>query len=95
MKLSILIPLYNKEKYIERCLKSLLTQDISPNEYEIIIVDDGSKDSGALIVQNASVQKTLLDRKMSASQKYRELFVGKKGIWAFDHIPFLLSMVIG
>ncbi|MER3373043.1 MAG: glycosyltransferase [Allomuricauda sp.] len=50
MKLSILIPLYNKEKYIERCFKSLLDQDLSPNEYEIIIVDDGSKDSGAAIV---------------------------------------------
>ena len=52
MKLSILIPLYNKEKYIERCFKSLLEQDLSPNEYEIIIVDDGSKDSGASIVQS-------------------------------------------
>ncbi len=52
MKLSILIPLYNKEKYIERCLKSLLDQDISPSEYEIIIVDDGSKDSSAQIVEN-------------------------------------------
>lgn len=51
MKLSILIPLYNKEKYIDRCLKSLLAQDVAPNEYEIIIVDDGSKDSGAEIVQ--------------------------------------------
>ncbi|MBO0323571.1 glycosyltransferase [Muricauda sp. CAU 1633] len=50
MKLSILIPLYNKEKYIERCFKSLLDQDLSANEYEIIIVDDGSKDSGAAIV---------------------------------------------
>lgn len=52
MKLSIVIPLYNKEKYIDRCLKSLLAQDISPNEYEIIIVDDGSKDSGGLIAHN-------------------------------------------
>ena len=51
MKLSVIIPLYNKEKYIERCLHSLLTQDISPIEYEIIIIDDGSKDSGAQIVQ--------------------------------------------
>ncbi|NJB70290.1 glycosyltransferase involved in cell wall biosynthesis [Saonia flava] len=50
MKLSILIPLYNKEKYIERCFKSLLDQGLSNNEYEIIIVDDGSKDSGAAIV---------------------------------------------
>lgn len=52
MKLTILISLYNKEKYIERCLKSLIEQDVSPNMYEIIIVDDGSKDSGGLIVQN-------------------------------------------
>ncbi|MEJ1222346.1 glycosyltransferase [Sediminicola sp. 1XM1-17] len=52
MKLSILIPLYNKEKYIERCLESLLAQDLSLNDYEIIIVDDGSKDSGPLIVKN-------------------------------------------
>lgn len=51
MKLSIIIPLYNKEKYIERCIKSLLAQDISQNEYEILIVDDGSTDSGTLIVQ--------------------------------------------
>ncbi|EAR01115.1 glycosyltransferase [Maribacter sp. HTCC2170] len=51
MKLSVIIPLFNKEKYIERCLNSLLAQDISPIEYEIIIIDDGSKDSGAQIVQ--------------------------------------------
>lgn len=47
-----MIPLYNKEKYIERCLKSLLAQDLPSKEYEIIIVDDGSKDSGPSIVQN-------------------------------------------
>lgn len=52
MKLSILIPLYNKEQYIERCFKSLLDQDLVENEYEIIIVDDGSKDNGAVIVQD-------------------------------------------
>lgn len=52
MKLSIVIPLYNKEKYIDRCLTSLLTQDVSPNEYEIIIVDDGSKDSSGPIAHS-------------------------------------------
>ena len=52
MKFSIIIPLYNKEKYIERCLDSLLDQGLEPNEYEVIIVDDGSKDSGALVVEN-------------------------------------------
>lgn len=52
MKLSIVIPLYNKEKYIDRCLKSLINQDISPSEYEIIIVDDGSTDSSCTMAQN-------------------------------------------
>lgn len=51
MKLSVVIPLYNKEKYVERCLESLINQDILSNEYEIVIVDDGSKDSGATIVE--------------------------------------------
>jgi glycosyltransferase involved in cell wall biosynthesis len=51
MKLSVVIPLYNKEKYIDRCIKSLLTQDIALDDYEIIIVDDGSKDNGHLICQ--------------------------------------------
>lgn len=54
MKLSIVIPLYNKEKHIERNLKSLLEQDLSPNEYEIIIVDDGSTDSGAQLAKSYS-----------------------------------------
>jgi len=51
MKLSIVIPLYNKEKYIDRCLQSLLNQDLSSSEYEIIIVDDGSTDSSFAIAQ--------------------------------------------
>ncbi|CAN0605462.1 unnamed protein product, partial [Ectocarpus sp. 12 AP-2014] len=34
------------------CLDSLLDQGLEPNEYEVIIVDDGSKDSGALVVEN-------------------------------------------
>ena len=56
MKLSIVIPLYNKEKYIDRCLLSLLNQDLLPTEYEIIVIDDGSTDSGGDIV-NAYAEK--------------------------------------
>ncbi|MGF1560353.1 MAG: glycosyltransferase family 2 protein [Flavobacteriaceae bacterium] len=52
MKLSILIPLYNKEKYIERCLDSIFNQDLSREDYEVIIVDDGSKDNGVNVVEH-------------------------------------------
>lgn len=43
MKLSVIIPYYNADKWIGRMLDSLLKQDLSAEEYEIIVVDDGSK----------------------------------------------------
>jgi len=42
--ISIIIPTYNEEKNIERCLKSLKNQTIPRNEFEVIIVDGQSKD---------------------------------------------------
>lgn len=44
-ELSIIIPVYNKEKYIDRCVKSVLSQTFS--DFELIIVNDGSKDNSA------------------------------------------------
>lgn len=44
MKLSIIIPFYNADKWIGRMLQSLLNQDLATEEYEVIVVDDGSKD---------------------------------------------------
>ena len=41
-KISIIVPAYNAEKTMDRCLQSLVTQEDS--NIEIIIVDDGSKD---------------------------------------------------
>lgn len=49
MKLSIIIPAYNVEQYIEKCLNSCLEQDIPTNEYEIIVVNDGSLDASLAI----------------------------------------------
>lgn len=51
-KLSIIVPIYNVEPYLRKCVESLLTQDLPPAEYEIILVDDGSTDgSGELAEQ--------------------------------------------
>ncbi len=47
MKFSIIIPVYNVEKYIERCLLSVLNQ--SYQNYEVIVIDDGSKDKSGEI----------------------------------------------
>lgn len=44
-KMTIGVPVYNAEKYLCRCLDSLLRQGIEPCYYEILCIDDGSKDS--------------------------------------------------
>ena len=48
MRFSILVPVYNVEKYLEQCVDSLLSQDYN-GEYEIILVDDGSTDHSGKI----------------------------------------------
>ena len=44
--LSIIIPLYNCEKYIKQCLDTIFRQEMNESEFEVIVIDDGSKDSG-------------------------------------------------
>ena len=44
---SIIIPVYNIEKYIEECVNSVLVQ--SYKNFEVILVDDGSKDRSSII----------------------------------------------
>ena len=47
-KVTVIIPVYNSEKYISKCLDSILNQ--SYDDYEILIVNDGSKDNSKRIV---------------------------------------------
>ena len=49
---SIIVPVYNTEKYLKRCLDSILSQTLK--EIEIIIVDDGSKEACALLCDEFS-----------------------------------------
>lgn len=46
MKLSVIIPLYNCGSYIIRCLDSIYNQGLKNEDFEIIVVNDGSTDSG-------------------------------------------------
>ena len=43
--LSIIIPLYNCEKYIKQCLDTIFRQEMNESDFEVIVIDDGSKDS--------------------------------------------------
>lgn len=60
MRLSIIIPVYNVEKYISDCLDSVLDQGLHTDDYEIIVVSDGSTDGSLKIAQTyASVNNNI------------------------------------
>lgn len=54
LEISVIIPAYNAEKYIEHCIKSVCNQSVK--NIEIIVVDDGSKDKTLSICQKYSEQ---------------------------------------
>lgn len=62
MKLSIIIPVYNVEAFIDRCLNSILIQTECEFEIEVIIVNDGSSDMSLFIAE-------------SFAKKYSNVFV--------------------
>ena len=46
-KISIIVPIYNAQKTLERCIDSILNQDFS--DFELLLIDDGSKDNSGKI----------------------------------------------
>lgn len=60
MKLSIVIPVYNVEKYVSECLDSCLEQNIDITDYEIIIVNDGSTDNSANLINLYAKQSNII-----------------------------------
>jgi glycosyltransferase involved in cell wall biosynthesis len=54
MRFSIIVPVYNVEKYLEECLQSILSQSF--NDYELILVNDGSTDKSSIICENYKIK---------------------------------------
>jgi glycosyltransferase involved in cell wall biosynthesis len=57
MKLSVIIPIYNVEQYIEKCLNSLEKQNFQESEFEVIIIDDESPDKSLIIARELTKNK--------------------------------------
>lgn len=68
-KISVVIPVYNAEKYISECLESILCQTLS--DIEIICVDDGSTDNSVKILQEYAVK----DKRITVLQQ-QNMFAG-------------------
>lgn len=48
-KISVIVPVYNVEKYLCRCIDSILAQTFT--DFELLLIDDGSKDSSGEICE--------------------------------------------
>jgi glycosyltransferase involved in cell wall biosynthesis len=50
-KISIIIPIYNEEKYIAKCLDSIIKSDFDKDKIEVLLVDGGSSDKTVEIIK--------------------------------------------
>lgn len=84
-KISVVIPLYNKEKIVEESLRSVLSQDF--DSFEVVVVNDGSTDRSMEIVRSINDPRILLvEQKNGGPSKARNTGVKKAQA---DWIAFL------
>ncbi len=61
MKLSIVVTVYNKERYLAKCLDSCLNQKCaSQNDYEVVAINDGSTDNSLAILEDYAKKHTII-----------------------------------
>ena len=78
MKVSIIITVYNREKFIARAIRSCLNQSMLKQDYEIIVVNDGSTDKSEKIISSFGSKI----RKISYKKNKGLAFASNKGIEA-------------
>ena len=98
MKLSIIVPVYQVERYIVKCVASLLDQDF--DDYEVIVVDDGSKDNSiALLQENIHDSRVFVihqeNRGLSGARNRGLDEASGEYVWFFDSDDWLEKECLG
>lgn len=63
VQISVIMPVYNGEKTIDRALKSIIGQTLKANKYEIIVVNDGSTDKTLKVLETYKDKIKLINQK--------------------------------
>ena len=108
LKLSIIVPVYNVEPYIRPCIESIFNQGLNENDYEVIIVNDGSTDKSMemitdiisqhnnIIIINQENQGLSMARNNGiekASGEYIQ-FVDSDDLLIDNSLPYLLNQAL-
>ena len=97
LKLSVIVPVYNVERYLERCILSILNQDIPHEEYEIIMINDGSTDNSYEIATQLEKKYnnirlfTQENKGPSAARNYGINLAKGKYIWFIDSDDYIVA----
>lgn len=108
IKLSVIIPVYNVEKYVGACIESLYIQNLSEKEFEIILINDGSTDNSLNIIQEFKklhTNITIIDQKNQGLSATRNngiklakgeyiLFVDSDDIIIENKLNYMLHLAI-
>ena len=91
MKLSIIIPVYNAEQYLKKCLESVFQQNLKLEDFEVICINDGSTDKTQQILEE--FQKKYANIILENQENFGEAISRNKAIFLSkgEYITFLDS----
>ena len=98
IRLSVIVPFYNVEQYIEQCIRSLYDQDIPQEEYEVICVDDCSPDGSRTIVERLQMEYPTLrlicheqNKRLGGARNTGLKAAKGKYVWFVDSDDYVVS----
>jgi len=83
LRASVIIPAYNAENLLQRCLKALESQTIPQDTYEVIVVDDGSSDGTASLAEASGARVLKLNHVGPAAARNAGAEVARADILVF------------
>lgn len=102
LKFSLLVPVFNGEKYLKRLFESLLMQDISCDEYEIVCVDDCSTDNSVTIIKeyqksNSNIRLLINEKNSRVATNVNRLVDTAEGkyFWLLGQDDYIDSNCLG
>lgn len=97
IELSFVIPAYNVEKYIERCLDSIYSQGIDQSMFEVIVVDDGSTDGTRSVLDHFQEKHkdlriiSQVNQGVSAARNHGMSFAQGQYLWFVDADDYIVE----